>query len=143
MDITQLPFNAHVGITRAERDEYVLVLIMREHLENHLGTIHASALFSLAEATSGEFLIQSRGTRSDIGGVVRKSSSKYSRPANGDIFSRVKTPPSTIKSAIETVDSRGRSLVDIDVELVDETSKLVASFGFTWLLAIEKVNSQT
>ena len=137
MDITQLPFNAHVGIERAEGTEYLLALKMRDCLTNHLGTVHASALFSLAEATGGEFLIQSPGARNDIGGVVRRSSSKYSRPAIGDVFSRVKTQTSTIESAIETVDSRGRSLVDLEVDLLNEKSELVASFGFTWLLAIE------
>lgn len=138
MDITQLPFNSHVGIMRASKKDCLLMLSTRDCLKNHLGTIHASALFALAEATSGEFLIRSRGNRTEIGGVVRRNSSKYSAPAGGDVFSKVKTPTSIIEAAIEVVDVRGKSLVDIEVDLVDEELKLVSTFVFTWLLASEE-----
>ena len=139
MHIVNLPFNSHVGIARAEGDEFELSLSFSEHLTNHLGTVHASALFALAEATSGEFLIHSRGARNDIGGVVRRSSSKYSRPATGDVFSLVKTAPSIFEEAIAKVDSRGKALVDVEVELVDANANSLATFSFTWMLAADEV----
>jgi acyl-coenzyme A thioesterase PaaI-like protein len=137
MDITRLPFNEHIGITRATDGIHLLRLTMRDCLKNHLGTVHASALFALAEATSGEFLIRALGDRADVGGVVRRSASKYSSPVKGDVFSRVKTPKSDIESAIQSAEARGKALVSIDVELLAEDPKPVATFGFTWLLAIE------
>ena len=73
MDVISLPFNAHVGLARSETKGCLLELAPRaEHL-NHLGTVHASALYALAEATSGEFLVQARGDREAIGGVVRRA----------------------------------------------------------------------
>jgi len=138
MDITKLPFNAHVGVSRSSRNECLLMLTLEESLKNHLGTIHASALFSLAEASSGEFLIQSRDERTEIGGVVRRGTCKYSSPAKGSVFSQIKTPVSEIEKAIETIDARGKAMVDIDVDLIDESSKLIAKFQFTWLMSIEK-----
>jgi acyl-coenzyme A thioesterase PaaI-like protein len=137
MDILSLPFNAHVSITRSAREGYLLELDSQPRHDNHLGTIHAAALFALAEATSGEFLLQSRGDRSDGGGVVRRSSAKYSRAATGVISSKVTTLPDVIASAISTVDSRGKALVEIDVALVDQDDHLIGTVGFTWLLARE------
>ena len=137
MNILSLPFNSHVGITRSSREDCLLALDSERCHENHLGTIHASALFALAEATSGEFLIQSRGERTDVGGVVRRSTAKYARPATGVVSSRVKTLPEIMAEAIATVDSRGKALVEIEVELVDQADHLVGSFGFTWLITLE------
>lgn len=137
MDITEIPFNAHVGLTRSTREGGILALIPARAHENHLGTIHASVLFALAEASSGEFLIQVRGERSDIGGVVRRSSAKFSRPATGEIYSRAKTPLSDVATAIKTVDEKGKTLIDIKIEVIDAAKKTVAMFEFVWLLALD------
>jgi len=46
-------------------------------------------LFALAEASSGEFLLnQFKDYRLDIIPVVRKVEVKYSKPANGTVFSK-------------------------------------------------------
>jgi len=84
----------------------------------HLKTIHASAQYALAEATSGDFLLSNRGDLTNLGGIVRKSNCKYSAPSTGSIFSRVKTDKST-EEAIKKALSKGRALLTIDVELVD------------------------
>ena len=137
MDITAVPFNSHIGIERSKTDSLSLRLKFNEHIKNHLGTIHGGALHSLAEATSGEFLLQARGDRTEIGGVVRRASSKHLRPALDDVFSIVTTPVSAIETAISELDSRGMSLVDIDVELYNKGSEAIASFCFRWALAAE------
>ena len=52
MKITDLPFNQLIGITAAEKDDGMLCLPNDVRYTNHLGTVHASALLALAEATS-------------------------------------------------------------------------------------------
>ena len=135
MDVISLPFNAHVGLARSETKGCLLELAPRaEHL-NHLGTVHAGALYALAEATSGEFLVQARGDREAIGGVVRRAEVKYSRPAEGDrlLVSRVTTSLEVMEDAFSKIETRGRALVDIGVELRSGEETL-ASFTFTWWL---------
>jgi len=39
------------------------------------------------------------------------------------------------KCTFQTVDSRGKALMSIVVELIDEEAELFASFDFSWLLA--------
>jgi len=109
--------------------------------------MHASAQYALAEVISGEFLISNRGdstkiglisNRGDstkIGGVLRKSNCKYCSPANGLIFSRVKTEVSIVEEAIVKALTKGRSLLTIDVELVDDKGDSVSNYQFVWLIA--------
>jgi acyl-coenzyme A thioesterase PaaI-like protein len=53
--VTELPFNAFLGLQLASDPEQLLQLPAGAKYLNHLGTVHASALLALAEASSGEF----------------------------------------------------------------------------------------
>ena len=44
MDVTDLPFNALIGIERAEANNALLRLPSDPRYLNHLGSVHASAL---------------------------------------------------------------------------------------------------
>ncbi len=136
MDLTQLPFNDLIGIDRSDRPDALLCLHFDQRLTNHLGTVHASALFALAEASSAEFLMRCRGDRDYISGVVRKAQSKYAQHASADVHAATKTSLDEIESAIAKVDAKGRALVSIDIDLhVDTGLNAVASFTFDWFLA--------
>ena len=54
MDITLIPFNALVGIEYADAEGALLQLPSDPRYLNHIGTVHASAMLALAEASSGE-----------------------------------------------------------------------------------------
>lgn len=137
MDVTALAYNSNLGITRASDPDALLTLADRPEVQNHLETLHAAALFSLAEASSAEFLIRHRGDREDVGGVVRKVTCKYSVAGQGEITSRSPTDPASLTEAIATVDSRGRALYPIDIDLRNGEGKVIASFSFTWFLATD------
>ena len=51
MDITQIPFAKYIGIEK--EDEYTFKLKATNTVQNHLGTLHAAALYTLAETQSG------------------------------------------------------------------------------------------
>lgn len=138
MDLTSLPFNAHVGILPATSDDHLLRLPGAPHLLNHLGTVHASALFSLAEASSGEFLnrqVAATG-RQDIGAVVRKAECKYSSPASGELTSASPTEPDALQEAIRSLEDGKRTLFTIDIDLHDTSGTRIARFSFTWFLFV-------
>ncbi|MFM1560783.1 MAG: DUF4442 domain-containing protein [Roseibacillus sp.] len=137
MDLTKLPYHELIGIRRAEDPAALLFLHDEERLHNHLGTFHAAALFSLAEASSAEFLLRNRAERDDVGGVVRRATCKYSAPAHGTITSHSSTPADSLPEAIATVDAKGRALYSINIELRNEAAQTVAAFTFTWFLSKE------
>jgi hypothetical protein len=59
MDVTELPFNRFVGVQKCtDRANGIFQLPDHSQYLNHIGTVHASALFALAEASSGQFLAQ-------------------------------------------------------------------------------------
>ena len=83
MDITQLPFNRLIGLEYASGDRLLVALPPGPQYGNHVGTVHASALLAVAEAGSGEFLLQSRGPAIGFLPVVRRREAKFRRPAGG------------------------------------------------------------
>ena len=94
MDITKLPFNKFIGIGRSQREGFTLSLPSENRYTNHLGTVHASALMALAEATSGEALLNAIGNLGDtIIPVVRRFECKFRKPASGSIDARVSATP--------------------------------------------------
>ena len=57
MNVFELPFNKYIGLEKSSDTDHLLMLSEKEDYLNHLSTVHASALFALAEATSGFFLL--------------------------------------------------------------------------------------
>jgi len=91
MDITELPFNRFLGLRKAPAEGgALLVLPESPDYANHLGTVHASAQFALAEVTSGEFLFRNLPAIAGLVPVVRRFEAKFKRPANGMLISRAK-----------------------------------------------------
>lgn len=138
MDITEIPFHSFLGIQKSESDRYILKLEERSEYLNHLGTIHASVLFALAESTSGEFLFRKfEDYNLDVIPVVRKAEIKYSKPGNGQIFSKadfVDTDVITIHNALQ---QKGRVLLKIKVDIYNSEIERVMTGVFEWFLAMK------
>ena len=81
--VIEIPFNRQLGLVEAEDPKALLELPEGPQFLNHIGTIHAGALLSLADAASGEFLLRQFGAQSGFIPVVRRLESKFRKPANG------------------------------------------------------------
>ncbi len=80
MKITDIPFISHIGIS----DD--LTLTHSAQIQNHLQSIHAGAIFSLAESASGAYLSQKFPTLKDkVIPLLRQSDIKYKNQAFGII----------------------------------------------------------
>ena len=133
MDITQLPYNKFIGIKRAQSSEYILELEDSQNYLNHLGNVHASAQISLAEAASGEFLIQLFTNIPDqYVPVVRRLEAKFRKPANGKIFARLKTTAEMIRESISELHLKGRSLISIEVDIEDIRKTVTMNNVIVW-----------
>src|SRR5882762_3547949 len=102
MDITAIPFNRLIKIARPDDPSFLLQLGESADYENHLGTVHASAQLALAEATSGELLMQ---TFPELGqsvlAVVRRMEAKFRKPLKGKILSKAAIPSREAEKLIE------------------------------------------
>ena len=83
MDVTQLPFNQFVGITKYEKKETgIFELSADPKYLNHVDTVHASALFGLAEASSDQFLSEHlEVNEEEVAPILRRAEIKYRKPA--------------------------------------------------------------
>jgi len=138
MDITEIPFNRFVGITRTDpSDTALLQLYKSEHLDNHLNTVHASAQFALAEAASGECLLhkfKDITSASSFIPVVRDVQVKYRKPAMGTLRASANISDADTAKAMETLSKKGRAIISVEVDLLDESKNTTMTATFSWFI---------
>lgn len=135
MEILEVPFHRLLDIQKYDGKEYIFQFSEKpEHL-NHLETIHACVQLALAEASSGEYLLQQfRELESRVIPVIRKTEVKYHRPANGTLYSQASFPSSSRDEMLEEFLKRSRIIIPIKVEIFDSTKKKVLTAVFDWFM---------
>ena len=133
MDVTAIPFNKLIGLAASDDERYLLMLPEGKQYTNHLGTVHASALFALAEATSGVLLLGEFPGRTDLASVVRKVETKFRNPGQGAIYSKA-TMAGDREQFIKDLDERGRGFINVTVDLLDGDGKPVMRSEFEWFV---------
>lgn len=139
MNVLNLPFNKILLIKKSVVPDTLFMLEDCVKYQNHLGTIHASAQYALAEASSGETIERNFG---DWNGayfpVVRRVEVKYKNPAKGRLFSTGFIEPDKAIKARNELSEKGRTLVDVMVRVVDEEKNVTLEGSFTWFIAKNK-----
>ncbi len=129
-----VPFNRHLGL------EYVALgagtaeirLADRDEHRNHVGTLHAGALFSVAEAASGAAFVAAFADRlAEIVPVVESAEIRFSAPARGTITAHARLTRSAEALLVE-LDRDGRTRPPVEVRLTDASGKEVAAMTVLW-----------
>ena len=106
MNVADVPFNRFLGL---RLNESVLTLPADSNYHNHIGAVHASAQFSLAEAASGQWLLERFGDAAgDYLAVVRHVELKYRRPAAGELTAKAEVSAEEEERFRNTLERRGR-----------------------------------
>lgn len=105
-------------------------------LANHVGTVHAGALFSLCESASGAALAGAMaGDIARTRMVVRGAEVEYLKPATGKVVARA-CLADDVSSVQALLRQHGRADVGVDVKAVvkgdDGVEAVVARAAFTW-----------
>ncbi len=109
-------------------------------LANHVGSIHAGALFALCESASGaalagalaELIMRTRF-------VVRDAHIDYLKPALGEVLARARLAEDGA-AVLDALRRDGRAAVAVDVSAIiaaDGTETLVAQASFCWQLRLQ------
>jgi len=128
--VLELPFVRHVGLEVAE--EGALAIRSSPLLENHIGTLHAGALFTLGESASGVAL--ARALAEGLGSVVpvaKNASIAYRKPARGRIRA-IGTLAETSDAIAARVGKDGKTTFDVLVTMKDDGDVEVATMSVTW-----------
>jgi acyl-coenzyme A thioesterase PaaI-like protein len=136
MHVTDLAINKTLGMQLAPEDSgYILEMPESSLLLNHVGTVHASVQFALAEASSGEFLLRHLGeAQGQIFAVLRTSDVKFRKPAHGALRASARFADGTADSLSAELASRERALASVLVEIVDARGVVTMTGQYDWFL---------
>jgi len=135
MEISSVPFVAHNGLQIDETNN--LVLPFTPNVENHLATVHAGAQFLLAESASGYYLLTAFPEY--VGKVIpllRQSTIKYRQQARGTLRSQVVLDDGAAEKFSYALSEKGRALIDLTVEVIDDAGELTCSASFRWFVQL-------
>lgn len=139
MDVLKISFNNFLGIKKSNKAQYIFQLDRNPQFMNHLDTLHASAQFALAEATSGQYLLMYFSKYSEkVVPVLRKAKIKFSKPGNTEIFSYASISEEKKERLLTELKKRGRAIVEVNVELYDVEDKKIFSSTFEWFVALRE-----
>lgn len=129
-----VPFAGYVGVEITDIGEgtATTVLTQSQNTSNHIATMHAGALFTLAEAASGAamagmFLDRLAGLRP----VAASSKIDYAKPARGVITAHAEVDGAK-PALLAALDSEGKVRFPISVRMEDATGREVARMTVDW-----------
>ena len=136
MELTELPFCRWIGLQKLQIDgEQVIALTPSVDHHNHVGTIHAAALFALAETASAQAMLDRYGERQhELDVVLRKAECKYSRLASGTVFGKGELDEQECERFEQQLARRGQALLRIPTQ-VWAGPDIVFQGAFTWFIA--------
>lgn len=139
IDITKVPFNQLLGISLSKHPDYLLQLDNRKEYTNHLDTVHAAALFALAEGSGAQLLLKAFPEEiiDNVIPVLRKVDVSYKKPAVGIIKSKAILKDNTIDNISSELQTKKRVLITTIVELFDEQNVKVFVANFEWFVVLK------
>jgi acyl-coenzyme A thioesterase PaaI-like protein len=135
-----VPFAGFLGleVTSVAAGEAVVVLPERAELTNHVGSQHAGALFTAAEAASGAAFVGAFVERmGEVTPLARSAEISYEKIANGPIEASAKLGVDPV-AALATLDTEGKVVFPCEVELNDADGQRVATAVVQWHVRLNK-----
>jgi uncharacterized protein (TIGR00369 family) len=135
-----VPFAAHLGleITSVAEGAATVVLPERQELTNHVGSQHAGALFTAAEAASGAAFVGAFAERmGEVTPLARSAEIAYEKIAKGPIVAAAALGMPQ-DEALATLDRDGKVEFPCEVSLTDAAGTRVATATVRWHVRLNK-----
>ncbi|CBL45930.1 Hypothetical protein HDN1F_23470 [gamma proteobacterium HdN1] len=127
-----IPFAERAGVDLVEFERgRVKMKIPFQGNQNHIGTMYAGALFTLAEIPGGA-LFMSAFDPTKAFPILADLSIKFLKPATTDIFVEASLNDDEIARINSEVESNGKSVYVLDLELKDTNGVVVATTHATY-----------
>lgn len=133
------PLASFLNLRESENSNFLLEVDYTDKLQNHYNSFHASVLFSFAEYSSGAFLVRYfPSKRNTTLPIMRSAQVKYSnQPTLDTLVSQGKLLNTDITAVINELENKGRSLFEIQINLVDSRGQLVFKGIFEWFITMK------
>lgn len=135
-----VPFAGYLGleVTSVAAGEATVVLPERAELTNHVGSQHAGALFTAAEAASGAAFVGAFAERmGEVTPLARGAEISYEKIAKGPIEARAKLGVPAAE-ALATLDAEGKVVFPCEIEMTDASGLKVATATVHWHVRLNK-----
>jgi acyl-coenzyme A thioesterase PaaI-like protein len=135
--LAALPFNKHVGLSVdvAEDGRGTVSLADSAALHNHIGTLHAGALFTAAEAASGAAILGSFADKmAELTPLALDARIEYLKVAKGSItaVATMRRTKSDVLAEFATAEKGVK--VEVDVVITDAAGTAATKVLVTWYL---------
>ncbi len=132
----------NLEVTSVAPGEAVVVLPERDELKNHVGSQHAGALFTAAEAASGAAFVGAFAERmGEVTPLARSADISYEKIAKGPIEARAKLGVPAAE-ALATLDAEGKVVFPCEIEMVDASGLRVATATVHWHVRLNKPTAE-
>jgi acyl-coenzyme A thioesterase PaaI-like protein len=135
--LAALPFNKHVGLSVdvVEEGHGLVTLLDRPEIHNHIGTPHAGALFTAAEAASGAAILGAFAENlGELTPLALNARIEYLKVAKGNITAEATMRGTKAEALVEFAKAEKGVNVEVDVSLKDATGREVTKMQVTWYL---------
>lgn len=137
MKLLELAYNQNINLQVATKPECIFMLALNKRLENHIHSFHAAAIFSLAEASSAQYLINTfKEFETSVVPLLRATNTKYKKPANSNIYAKAILLNQTKEEITNNLNSKKRALASIKIDIFDEDDNMVFTGNFEWFLSM-------
>lgn len=139
-----VPFARHTGIALDEVADGSAVASLPASAEilNHVATVHAGAMFTLAETASGAAMAGALApVLFEIRPIVSTASIDYAKPATAPLtaVATLARPGHELRAALA---ADGRVSFDADVVVTDAGERDVARFRATWVVKHNRADAR-
>jgi hypothetical protein len=137
MTLLDLIYNQNLNIQNTNKTDCIFMLAMSDKLQNHIHSFHAGAIFSLAEATSAQFLINNfKEFENSVIPLLRATNTKYKKPCITDIYAKAVLLNESKEEIKHILNEKKRALLTIKVEIIDEFDSIIFIGTFEWFLSM-------
>jgi len=105
------------------RTRYVKVLLPLKPNVNHIGTIYAGSLFSLADFAGGVLFFASFD-HARYFPILKEVTIRYIRPATSSVTVELEFAPEQVGQILKTAEEQGKAEWIMDMELKDEAGQI-------------------
>lgn len=131
---TSIKFVANSGLRVLElRRGYVKCLMPYAGNGNHIGTMYAGALFTLAEIPGGALFLSSFDTSRYVP-IVKEMTTSFVKPAKGDVTIEVSLDEARISELSAQADASGKAEFVLEGEIKNADGVVVAKSRGTYQL---------
>ena len=135
-----VPFAAHARIEVVEVGAGLGIARLKDapEVHNHIGSVHAGALFTLGETASAVAMLGAFAEQiSSIRPVTSEIRISYLKIARGSLLAtaRAAVPAAELQNELAT---QGRVSLDLTVDIANDRGSLVAQMNAKWMVSASK-----